>query len=38
MKDLVTYSDFTKIDIRVGTIISAEINKNLKKTINCFND
>ena len=31
MKDLVTYSDFTKIDIRVGTIISAEINKNLKK-------
>lgn len=31
MKDLVTYSDFTKIDIRVGTIISAEINKKLKK-------
>ena len=27
MKDLISYSDFTKIDIRVGTIISAELAK-----------
>ena len=31
MKDLVSYSEFTKIEIRVGTIISAELNENLKK-------
>jgi len=31
MTDLVTYSEFTKIEIRVGTIISAELNKKLKK-------
>ena len=31
MKNLVTYSEFTKIDIRVGTIISAEINDKLQK-------
>ena len=31
MKDLISYSDFTKIDIRVGTIISAELNKKLRK-------
>ena len=26
MKDLISYLDFTKIDIRLGTIISAELN------------
>ena len=31
MKDLVTYSEFKKVDIRVGTIISAEINNKLLK-------
>jgi len=31
MKNLVTYSEFTKIDIRVGNIISAEINDKLQK-------
>ena len=31
MKDLVTYSEFRKVDIRVGTIISAEINNKLLK-------
>ena len=31
MKNLVTYSQFTQIDIRVGTIISAEINVKLQK-------
>jgi tRNA-binding protein len=31
MKDLVTYSEFRKVDIRVGTIISAEINNKLMK-------
>ena len=31
MKDLINYSDFTKIEIRVGTIISAELNNKLLK-------
>ena len=31
MKDLVTYAEFRKVDIRVGTIISAEINNKLLK-------
>ena len=31
MKNLITYSEFTKIDIRVGNIISAEINDKLQK-------
>ena len=31
MKDLISYSDFTKIEIRLGTIISAELNKKLRK-------
>ena len=31
MKDLISYSDFTKIEIRVGTIISAELNNKLRK-------
>ena len=30
MKDLISYSDFTKIEIRLGTIISAELNNKLK--------
>ena len=30
MKDLITYSDFTKIEIRLGTIISAELNNKLQ--------
>ena len=31
MKDLVSYLEFTKIEIRVGTIISAELNERLLK-------
>ena len=31
MKDLITYSDFLKIEIRLGTIISAELNNKLQK-------
>ena len=31
MKDLINYSDFIKIEIRVGTIISAELNNKLRK-------
>mgnify|MGYP006171240189 CR=1 FL=1 len=31
MKDFISYSEFTKIEIRVGTIVSAELNKILKK-------
>ena len=32
MKDLISYSDFLKIEIRLGTIISAELNNKLKKS------
>mgnify|MGYP001261727191 FL=1 len=31
MKDLISYLDFTKIEIRLGTIISAELNNKLRK-------
>ena len=31
MNDLINYSDFTKIEIRLGTIISAELNAKLRK-------
>ena len=31
MKDLISYSDFIKIEIRLGTIISAELNNKLRK-------
>ena len=31
MKDLISYSDFTKVEIRVGTIISVELNNKLRK-------
>ena len=31
MKDLISYSDFKKIEIRVGTIISVELNNKLRK-------
>ena len=31
MKDPISYNEFIKIDIRVGTIISAELNDKLKK-------
>ena len=31
MKDLINYSDFTKIEIRLGTIISVELNNKLRK-------
>ena len=31
MNDFITYLEFKKIDIRVGKIISAEINKSLHK-------
>ena len=31
MKDLISYADFTKIGIRIGTIISAELNNKLRK-------
>ena len=31
MKDLISFSDFTKIEIRLGTIISAELNNKLRK-------
>ena len=31
MKNLISYTDFTKIDIRLGTIISVELNKKLRK-------
>ena len=32
MKDLISYSDFAKIEIRLGTIISAELNNKLRKS------
>lgn len=31
MKDIINFSDFNQVDIRVGTIISAEINDKLQK-------
>ena len=31
MKDLISYSDFAKIEIRLGTISSAELNNKLRK-------
>ena len=31
MKDLISHSDFTKIEIRLGTIISVELNNKLQK-------
>ena len=31
MKDLISYSDFKKIEIRLGTIISVELNNKLQK-------
>ena len=31
MKDLISYADFTNIEIRLGTIISAELNNQLRK-------
>ena len=31
MKDLISYSDFAKIEIRLGTIISVELNNKLRK-------
>ena len=31
MNDLISYSDFLKIEIRLGTIISAELNNKLQK-------
>ena len=31
MKDLISYSDFAKIEIRLGTIISAKLNNKLRK-------
>ena len=31
MKDLISYADFEKIEIRLGTIISAELNNKLRK-------
>ena len=31
MKNIIAYPDFEKIDIRVGTILSAEINNSLRK-------
>ena len=31
MSDLISYSDFLKIEIRVGTIISAKLNNKLRK-------
>ena len=30
MKDLISYDDFTKIEIRLGTIISVELNNKLQ--------
>ena len=30
MKDLISYADFTKIEIRLGTIMSAELNNKLQ--------
>ena len=30
MKDLISYADFIKIEIRLGTIISAELNNKLQ--------
>ena len=31
MRDVINYSDFAKIEIRLGTIISAELNNKLRK-------
>ena len=31
MNNIITYSEFSKLEIRVGTIISAELNKTLHK-------
>ena len=31
MKELISYSDFLKIEIRLGTIISVELNNKLRK-------
>ena len=30
MKDLISYADFTKVEIRLGTIISVELNNKLQ--------
>ena len=32
MKDLISYSGFKRIEIRLGTIISAELNNKLRKS------
>ena len=32
MNDLINYSDFLKIEIRVGTILSAKLNNKLRKS------
>ncbi len=38
MKDEITYEDFAKLDIRVGTVIAAEIIPETDKLIKCTVD
>jgi methionyl-tRNA synthetase len=38
MKDIISYEDFAKLDIRVGTVVAAEMVPNADKLIKCTVD